>query len=64
MSKKNAPKRATPGGKPVLPAAEVERVKSHILRSVISELRIRGGGDLAYGYTKSANENYGKYEKE
>lgn len=52
-------------GQPVrLSAEDFERIRSQILRTVISELRIRGGGDLVYGYTKSANENYGKYEKE
>jgi hypothetical protein len=43
--------------------AEVERIRSQILRSVYAELRIRGGGEF-YGYTKSSNDNYGKYEKE
>jgi hypothetical protein len=43
---------------------ELARVRSQILRSVVSELRMRPGGDFAYGYTKSSNENYGKYEKE
>jgi hypothetical protein len=47
-----------------LDAAQFERIRSQILRTVLAELRIRGGGDLFYGYTKSSNENYGKYEKE
>lgn len=62
MSKKAAP--PTTPKKTVVAPAELERVRSQILRTVLSELRTRGGGDLAYGYTKSANENYGKYEKQ
>jgi hypothetical protein len=65
MAKKAATRRDAPAPeKSVLTPAEFERVRSQILRTVISELRVRGGGDFAYGYTKSANENYGKYEKE
>ena len=65
MAKSSKKKTATGPGRPAnLSEAEFARVRSQILRSVISELRARPGGDFAYGYTKSSNENYGKYEKE
>lgn len=47
-----------------LSEADFAKVRSQIMRSVIAELRMRPAGDFAYGYTKSSNENYGKYEKE
>lgn len=64
-TKRVSKKKAAPASAPVaaLSEADFAKVRSHILRSVVSELRVRGG-DFAYGYTKSSNENYGKYEKE
>lgn len=51
------------GMDPITPEV-FERLRSMIMRSVASELRTRGGDRIAYGYTKSSNDNYGKYEKE
>ena len=64
--KKSSSKKKTAVGPQIVTLSEPDfaRVRSQILRSVISELRMRPGGDFAYGYTKSSNENYGKYEKE
>lgn len=56
----NAPE----GGPGRLPPQEFERIRSQILSTLLSELRLRPDLGLAYGYTKSSNENYGKYEKE
>jgi hypothetical protein len=48
-----------------LPREEFERIRSQILSSLLAELtELRRRGDDAYGYTKSDNENYGKYEKQ
>jgi hypothetical protein len=66
MAKRRSKKKtaASAGQIVTLSEADFSKVRSQIMRSVLSELRMRPAGDFAYGYTKSSNENYGKYEKE
>jgi hypothetical protein len=46
-----------------LSKAETEEVRKKIVESIITQLRRPGGGGF-YGYTQSAGNNYGKYERE
>jgi hypothetical protein len=47
--------------KPELSKAEAEEVRKKIVESIVTQLRRPGG---FYGYTQSAGNNYGKYERE
>jgi hypothetical protein len=45
-----------------LSKAETEEIRKKIVDAIVNQLRRPGGG--FYGYTQSAGNNYGKYERE
>jgi len=45
-----------------LSKADMVEIRKKIIESIITQLRRPGGG--FYGYTQSAGNNYGKYERE
>jgi len=45
-----------------LSKVEMAEIRKKIVESIITQLRMPGGG--IYGYTQSAGNNYGKYERE
>jgi hypothetical protein len=51
-----------PKGPKELSKEEMTEVRKKIVESIITQLRRPGGG--FYGYTQSAGNNYGKYERE
>ena len=46
-----------------LSQAEMVEIRKKIVESIVTQLRRPGGGGF-YGYTQSAGNNYGKYERE